>query len=338
MTAPKTIARKIAYAGGVLGALHRLRHRDTLTVVMFHRVTALGSLAEKNADPGYSVPAPLFAECLCFFRQHYTVIGLEQLRVSLRDGVPLPAHSLLITFDDGWQDNVSVALPILRRQGFPAAVFVAADILAQDTSWWWQEILLRALRTGLASWDELWTLACGEPPPRAEPELALLACYGALEPSKRLRLLAPFVADAAAEGAHMIGLDGLRELAAGGIALGAHGAAHLPLTMMAEPETDLGRARAALEPQFQPLGQPLDALSFPHGRYDAASVAAARAAGFSILFTSDPCLNAAPAGRSAALLGRIAIDTDAITDETGAFAPSRLATWLFHRPVEALAG
>ena len=50
MTAPKTIARRMAYAGGALGALHWLRHRDTLTVVMFHRVTAVGSLAEKNAD------------------------------------------------------------------------------------------------------------------------------------------------------------------------------------------------------------------------------------------------------------------------------------------------
>jgi peptidoglycan/xylan/chitin deacetylase (PgdA/CDA1 family) len=338
MTSPKAIARRMAYASGVLGANHRLRHRNTLTVVMFHRVTAIGSPAQKNADPEYSVPAPLFAACLRFFGRHYTVVGLEQLRASLRDGSPLPAHSLLITFDDGWQDNVSVALPILRWQGFPAAVFVAADVLAQTTSWWWQEILLRALRTGCASWDQLWTLAGGKPLPPGDPELVLLACYGALDPSERLRLLAPFVADAAAEGTHMIGPDGLRELAAGGIGLGAHGAAHLPLTMMAEPETDLGRARAVLEPQLRPLGQPLDVLSFPHGRYDSASLAAARAAGFSILLTSDPCLNAAPAGRPGPLLGRIPMDADAITDAAGAFAPSRLATWLFHRPVEALAG
>jgi peptidoglycan/xylan/chitin deacetylase (PgdA/CDA1 family) len=338
MASPKSIARRLAYAGGVLGANHRLLHRDTLTVVMFHRVTVVGSPAEKNADPEYSVAAPLFAACLRFFRRHYSVIGLEQLRASLLGGIALPRHSLLITFDDGWQDNVSVALPILRRQGFSAAVFVAADVLAQTTSWWWQEILLRALRTGRASWDQLWALAGGKPPSPGEPELALLACYGALDPWRRLRLLAPFVGDADAEGAHMIGPGGLRELAAGGVGLGAHGAAHLPLTMLAEPDADLGRARAVLEPQLRPLGQPLDALSFPHGRYDAASLVAARAHGFSILLTSDPCLNAAPAGRPGGLLGRIPIDAAAITDEAGALAPSRLATWLFHRPVEALAG
>src|ERR1700676_4368501 len=312
MTSPTTIARRMAYAGGVLGTLHRLRHRDTLTVVMFHRVTAVGTPAGKKADPEYSVPAPLFAACLRFFRRHYAVIGLEQLRASRRGGLPIPPRSLLITFDDGWQDTVSVALPILRGQGCPAAVFVAADVLTQTPSWWWQEILLRALRTGCASWDQLWTSARGAPPSPGERELALLVRYDALEPSERGGLLAAFVADAAGEGAHMIGPDGLRELAAGGIGLGAHGAAHLPLTMMAEPESDLGRARAALEPQLRLLGQVLDALSFPHGRYDAASLAAARATGFAILLTSDPCLNAAPGGRPAALLGRIPIDAAAI--------------------------
>ncbi len=58
---------------------------------------------------------------------------------------------LLETFGDGRQENVSVALSILRRHGFPAAVFVAADVLVQTTSWWWHEILLRALRTGRPS-------------------------------------------------------------------------------------------------------------------------------------------------------------------------------------------
>lgn len=41
---------------------------------------------------------------------------------------------LLETFGDGRQENVSVALSILRRHGFAAAVFVAADVLVQTTS------------------------------------------------------------------------------------------------------------------------------------------------------------------------------------------------------------
>lgn len=81
----------------------------------------------------------------------------------------------------------------------------------------------------------------------------------------------------------------------------AHGPGHLPQTMLSEPESDLGRARAVLEPQCRPLGQPLNALP-------------------------------------ASLLGRIPIDAAAIIDEAGAFVPSRLATLLFHRPVKTLTG
>jgi hypothetical protein len=141
----------MVYGGGVLGASHRLRHRDTLTVVMSHRVT-VGSPAGTNAEPDFCVAPPLCADrrlsaCLRFFRRHYTVIGLDQLREGLLGGTALPPRSLLVTFDDGWKDTVSVALPIMRSQGIPATVFVAADVLAETTSWWWREILLRALRT-----------------------------------------------------------------------------------------------------------------------------------------------------------------------------------------------
>jgi len=103
---------------------------------------------------------------------------------------------------------------------------------------------------------------------------------------------------------------------------------------VAEPETDLGRARAALEPQLRPPGQVLDALSFPRGRHDAASLAAARQRVHHIAHQRSVLERGTI---RAARGGRISIDAAAIGDEGGAFAPSRLATWLLHRPVEALA-
>lgn len=324
--------RDLAYAAGALGLRHRVRHAATLTVVMFHRITAPGSPAAARADPAYAMPAPLFAACLRFFRRHYAVVGLRQVTASLDGGAALPERALLITFDDGWTDNLEVALPLLRREGLPASVFVAADVLEQPVPWWWQEILLRALREGRADYPALWAAAgSGTPPdgPAGARELALLLRYAALHQAGRLRLLAGFAIDAAPEGRHMIDAGGLAALEAAGIGLGAHGAAHLPLSMMDDPAADLARARAALPG--------CDVLSVPHGRYDAATLAAARAAGYRLVFTSDACLNPAPRGRpAAALLGRVPVDAHAVTDAAGAFAPSRLATWLFHRPVRLL--
>ncbi len=330
--------RDLAYASGVLGARHHLRHRETLTAVMFHRVSAAEEPVTQRADPRYTVPAPLFAACLRFFRRHYNVVGLDQLRRCIAGDATLPPRALLITFDDGWRDNLSVALPILRAQGLPATIFLAASPVTDDRSWWWQEVLLQALRERRASWDELWARAGGGPVPPGERDLLLLLRYGGLDAETRHRILAPLAEAGALPGRHMLRLEELDALAEADVALAAHGAAHEPLSMMPDPGADLAEARRILAPPLAGCGQALDALSFPHGRYDATTLGLARSAGFSLLFTSDPCVNAAPRGRPAALLGRISVEASAIVDAAGAFVPSRLATWLFHRPIRHLAG
>lgn len=121
-----------------------------MTVVMFDRTTTIGSPAGTDADPDYSVAAPLFAACLRFFRRHYSVVGLEQLRTSLLGG--MPPRSLLITFDDRWKAPCRSLCRSCAR---------------------------KVLRTGRAGWDQLWTLGGGGVQPAGEPELALLVRYGA---------------------------------------------------------------------------------------------------------------------------------------------------------------
>jgi peptidoglycan/xylan/chitin deacetylase (PgdA/CDA1 family) len=332
-------ARDLAARSGALALRHRLRNAPTLTIAMFHRVTRPGTPAARTADPLYTLDAPLFIACLGFFRRHYAVIGLDQLRAAVAGGPPLPPRALLLTFDDGWRDNLEVAAPLLRAAGLPGLVFVAADVLDQPTPWWWQEVLLRALRSGRHDFAALWAMAGPEPPPppgATPPELLLLLRHAALPPARRQALLAPLAeaSGALAEGPHMLDPAALGELA-GQLAIGAHGARHLPLSMLAEPGADMARARAALAAALP--GQAIDTLSFPHGRYDGAVLRAAGEAGYALLFTSDSCLNAAPGGRPGRVLGRINIEAGAITDAAGRLDAGRLATWIFNRPIRALA-
>jgi peptidoglycan/xylan/chitin deacetylase (PgdA/CDA1 family) len=332
--------RDLAHAAGLLGLRHRRRNRHTLTVAMFHRVVEPGTAAARTADPTYTVAAPLFAACLAFFRRHYAVIDLAALRASLAGGAPLPPRALLITFDDGWADNAAVALPLLRRAGLPAVLFAATDAVADAEPFWWQEVMLRALRTGRTDAATLWRdLAPAEAAalPVTGADLALLVRGAAVEAPFRTRLLAPFAAGMAAEGRHMLTPEALRALPAAGMAVAAHGAAHLPLTLCPSPAADLARARDGLAALLGPGADAPPALSFPHGRYDAAVLRAAAATGFDLLFTSDACLNAAPEGRPASLLGRISIEAGEIVGADGRLAPARLAAWLFHRPIRRLA-
>jgi len=336
----RAVARSLASASGALALRHRWCNRGTLTVLMFHRVVVPGTPSARRADTCYALTAPVFAACLRFITRHYNVVGLADVLASRAGGPKLPPRALLITFDDGWADNLTVALPLLRAAHLPALLFVATDPVADPTPWWWQEVLMRVLREGRAGFTELWA-ASGSPPPAEPPagerELRLLLHYDALSPEQRAAALAPWRdADIAAEGRHMITPADLAALCAGGMAIGAHGAAHLPMSQLPDPASDIARARSALA-DWLADGTP-STFSFPHGRYNPAALAAAWAGGFRLVFTSDACLNAASQGRpEAALLGRISVDGGAITDAAGRFAPARMATWLFHRPIRRLA-
>ena len=45
------------------------------------------------------------------------------------DGKPLPERAVLITFDDGYHDNLENAAPVLRKHGYPAVLFVPIGYL-----------------------------------------------------------------------------------------------------------------------------------------------------------------------------------------------------------------
>lgn len=125
-------------------------------------------------------------------------------------------------------------------------------------------------------------------------------------------------------------MGNLKKLHESGVAIGAHGTNHLPLTMVADPQHEISQSKLALE---KGLGtKACIIMSFPHGRYNAELVGAARKAGVELLFTSDPVLNKCPGGwLDSDLIGRISISTAEVADPTGALQPDRWMPWLMLR-------
>lgn len=310
---------------GLLAAIHRLHNARTLTVVMFHRVLPPELMA--GADPAYAVSTDLFRQCLTFFRRHYVIVDMEAVIAAQSGGKKLPGRSLLITFDDGWDDTLAFAAPCLATEAMPAAVFASADAIG-DAGAWWQEVLLAALRQGRASFGQLWNaIGADDQASAAAGPLDLLQRYAAVSTEIRDAALRPWRADGAAR--HMLTPERLGLLAAAGVTVGAHGATHLPLTMIDQPGADMERAwrslRGWLGEGFRPV------LSFPHGRYDPAVISAAFSVGFKLLFTSDGVLNQLVDGRPAAVLGRIEMAAGQLAGPDGRLLRHRLATWLFLR-------
>jgi peptidoglycan/xylan/chitin deacetylase (PgdA/CDA1 family) len=337
----KPLLKRLAFASGALSLEHRRRNADRLTVVMFHRVLRRSDPRWHLADPGYTVADTTFHACLDFFRRHYSVVDTGAVLAAAQGGAPLPERPLLITFDDGWEDNASAALPILREAGLPSLMFAVADGIGQTHPFWWEVLTSARLigRLGARELAALWHAAGEQDPPPACDAAGtrrLIDALYRLDDATRAPLIAPYGAAVAEAGEtrQTVTAEQLKAMPAGGMAIGSHGASHTPLDWHPDPKADLARSRVALGDL---LGEPPATLSFPNGRYDDRALAAARALGFQLIFTSDPYLIPLEGGRPRSdLLGRIYIEEKLITDAQGRFRPELLALWLFRREARRL--
>lgn len=338
----RSLIKSLVWGSGLLRLLHRLRNHGALTTVMFHRVLPEGDPRLPFAEPSYVVTDRVFDGCLRFFRQNYNVIGADDLRHFMRSRAPLPPRSLLITFDDGWADNLSVAAPILKRHGLGAIVFVASEPIYEPGDIWWQDLLVYGFQNKLLE---------SIPPTGDDGETArasdidradfyrLLRAAHAMTPAAREDWLAEIVKDRRfAPPRQMLTIAELGRLSANGLEIGAHGASHLPLTMVGDQVSELAEARRQIQEALEgePGGAAVDLLSAPHGQYNFASVAAAGKAGFVALFTSDACLtrtNTPQEPGEVSLFGRIYVDMANASDGAGQFSAERLGYWLFTRKI-----
>jgi peptidoglycan/xylan/chitin deacetylase (PgdA/CDA1 family)/GT2 family glycosyltransferase len=100
-------------------------------ILMYHAIGAPGERASR-----YVVPAATFRRQLRWLaRRGYRVLDLGEY-VALREANRLPPpRSVVITIDDGYLDNCTVAAPVLAEHGFPATVFAVTGRLGTPNDW-----------------------------------------------------------------------------------------------------------------------------------------------------------------------------------------------------------
>ncbi len=122
----------------------------TLRVLMYHKVNDV----EGNR---MSMPTSLFDEQMAQLHElGYTVVDLDAVLAHYADGASLPPSSVLITFDDGYRDNLEHAAPILQRYGYPAVQFVPLGYIGDPLPLPHEEALAtRGILNRTVDWDEL---------------------------------------------------------------------------------------------------------------------------------------------------------------------------------------
>jgi peptidoglycan/xylan/chitin deacetylase (PgdA/CDA1 family) len=119
--------RLLASAGVHLAARGLARGR--LSILIYHRV-----LAQADAINTWDVTAAQFDAHMAQLAAHFAPLPLEEAVDRLGRNA-LPNGAVCVTFDDGYADNFSVALPILQRHRIPATFFIATGYLNGGRMW-----------------------------------------------------------------------------------------------------------------------------------------------------------------------------------------------------------
>lgn len=258
-------------------------------VLHFHRVLA-------RPDP--MLPGdpdrPAFERLLGCLKRAFTIIPLDDAIRRLRDG-RLPTASMSLTFDDGYADNFTNALPVLRAQGLTATFFISTGHLNGGRMW--NDTVIETIRRmspgrlDLSRFD-LEDVQIGDSPAgRGAAAIALVHAVKHLPPEKRAEVVDWLAEQGAGLPTDLMLTDEqVRGLAAAGMGIGAHTVSHPILSRLDgdSARRELVQGKHDLEGI---LGRPVPLFAYPNGKfgrdYDDRHADMARDAGYEAAMSTD---------------------------------------------------
>lgn len=263
-------------------------------ILLYHRVVELPS------DPQLLCVSPQhFAEHLEVLKKYGKPTSLQQL-VRASDHGDLPDRTVVVTFDDGYADNLYNARPLLERYDTPATVFVTTEQVGRDREFWWDELdrlvlqpgrLPETLQLSVSGSIQQWELADAasysegghqrlrgwnvlakeDPGPRQALYRSLCKLLRPLPSGERAQVLDEVLSWAGAEGRgrtthRILSSDEVSQLAEGDLVeVGAHSMTHpmLPRLTMAEQREEILNSRKRLE---DICGRRVVSFAYPYGQ------------------------------------------------------------------------
>lgn len=264
-------------------------------ILMYHRVT------EIESDPWkLCVSPPHFAEHLQVLQKLGCAVRLQQLNQTLKNG-KRPHRQVVITFDDGYTDNLYNAKPLLEKYEIPATIFLTTGYMQQEREFWSDElerILLQpgtlpevlslningtsyewkldatANDSGYSLYYSLYELLYPLPARERSHLLDQLLLWANKEPELRLTH-------------RMMTMKELSSLQPGNIIeIGGHTVTH-PFLATISPEQQLHEIQENKIQLEEIFGQTIESFAYPHGNYNSETSEIVRQAGFTCACTTN---------------------------------------------------
>lgn len=263
-------------------------------ILMMHRV-----VTQKSESPAVdlTVTTAFLEDTLTCLREGgVEFLPLSELRRRLAHREAFDRRAIALTFDDGYRDNLTLALPILRKHAAPATIFVPSGAPDRTMDAWFLRIEKAVMRC-----DEL---RPDEPAlPAALPSGSAVEKRAAYESLVRFvhrniprnRIIAEkllprrAISDEALMAEKFASWAGLREASSDPLlTFGGHSVSHPVLADLSESDAfdEIAQSRDRMERELQ---RTISAFAYPYGGPAACGereFALAKAAGYSLAVTT----------------------------------------------------
>ena len=102
-------------------------------VLMYHHVREPGPGLADAASLRFAVSPVEFEKQLDYLQRNgYTTIDTRMLDHAMRTGEPLPPKAVMLTFDDGWETQYTIAYPSLKARGMVGVFFVHTGVIGDE--------------------------------------------------------------------------------------------------------------------------------------------------------------------------------------------------------------
>ncbi len=251
----KSLGHAISFRSGLSSVI--ARRQGCGRILMYHGVAPQGTAA--------------LAAQLRYLARHFKVVSLGTILDRIMNGSYPLADEIVLTFDDGLRNNLTVVYPILRELQLPATMFVC-PALVESGEWLWNHQMRCRLQM----------LAI---PDLAELRMKLLTPGTTVDviiewmktlPLQQRRMAEAIIRQATAgfqptaaqkEAFEVMNWNDLRSLDCDLITVGSHTLTHPILTKLSgqEIEAEILESRRCLE---QRLERKVDLFCYPNGAYD----------------------------------------------------------------------
>lgn len=251
------------------------RQRCDLRILAYHRIVEINDESKFDFDAELISATPSdFKWQMEHLKQFYNPITFADVIDCMEEGRDLPERAVIITFDDGFDDNYHQAFPILQELKIPATFFISTGYIGQSKTFWFDRVVFLLKKSTLENLsldnNRLQVTLSQNSLNRGD------ACHQVLEYLKRqnndrrleiIDELFEVVGGGAYENSSQsrpMEWEHVQEMADKGMEIGSHCVSHPILSMLTPQELSAELVQSKLQIEKK-INKPCQVISYPAG-------------------------------------------------------------------------